>query len=152
WAATRELGRLLAELGAPGERRLPRYSAVERELETTLRRLDDDASAWPARRRAAVERLRFTAESELVEHRVCARLQQEVLGPLDQAFARAGELVVDQLRRLDALPRSTALTDADTWSRAEAQVRAVLPKPVVKELRTLGTRVRRATSGDAAAV
>ncbi|MCX4246906.1 cation:proton antiporter [Paraliomyxa miuraensis] len=152
WAAVRELGRQLADLGAPGERRLPRYSAVERELEACLRRLDDDVTAWPARRRAAVERLRFTAQSELVEHRVCARLQQEVLGPLDVAFTRASELVADQLRRLDSLPRSTALTDADAWSRAEAQVRAVLPKPVVKELRTLGTKVRRATSGDAAGV
>jgi Kef-type K+ transport system membrane component KefB len=150
WATVRELGRQLAVVGAPGERRETRYSTVERELSASLRRLDDDAAAWPARRRAAVERLRFTAESELVEHRVRARLQQEVIDPLDAAFARAGELVVDQLRRLDALPRAAALVDDDAWSRAEAHARAVLPKPVVKELRALATRVRRATSGDAA--
>lgn len=152
WAALRELARRLAVVGAPGEPSPPRYSAVERELRASQRRLEEDAVGWPARRRAAVERLRFTAESELVEHRVRARLQQEVIEPLDAAFARAAELVTDQLRRLDALPRAAALVDADAWSRAEAQARAVLPKPVVKELRTLATRVRRATSGDAAGV
>lgn len=152
WAAVRELARQLAVAGAAGERRPVRYSDVERELAASRRRLDEDAAGWPARRRAAVERLRFTAESELVEHRVRARLQQEVIEPLDAAFARAGELVVDQLRRLDALPHAATLVDADAWSRAEAQVRAVLPKPVVKELRTLATRVRRATSGDVAGV
>lgn len=150
WAALRQLGRLVAVAGAPGERRKVRYSAVERELAASLRRLDDDAAAWPARRRAAVERLRFTAKSELVEHRVRARLQQEVVEPLDVAFARASELVADQMRRLGALPRAAALVDDDAWSRAEAQVRAVLPKPVIKEVRALATRVRRATSSDAA--
>jgi hypothetical protein len=70
-----------------------RYSTVARELQASLRRLGEDAAGWPARRRAAVERLRFTAESELVERRVRARLQQEVIEPLDAAFARAGELV-----------------------------------------------------------
>lgn len=152
WAAVRELARRLAVAGAPGEPTPARYSQVERELRASLRRLDEDALQWPARRRAAVERLRFTAESELVEHRVRARLQQEVIDPLDTAFARAGELVADQLRRLDALPRAAALVDADAWSRAEAHARAVLPKPVVKELRALGTKVRRATSGDAVGV
>jgi Kef-type K+ transport system membrane component KefB len=152
WAAVRELARRVAVAGAVGAPRLPRYSDVERELTASRRRLDEDAAGWPARRRAAVERLRFTAQSELVEHRVRARLQQEVVEPLDAAFARALELVADQLRRLDALPRAAALGDADAWSRAEAHARAVLPKPVIKELRTLATRVRRATSGDAAGV
>ncbi len=152
WAAIRELGRVLAIAGAPGEPGAVRYSSVERELAATLRRLDDDATAWPARRRAAVERLRFTAESELVEHRVRARLQQEVIDPLDIAFSRAGELVADQLRRLDTLPRAAALVDDEAWSRAEVQVRSVLPKPVLKEVRALATRVRRATSSDAAGV
>lgn len=150
WAAVRELARRLAVAGAPGEPSPARYSAVERELQASLRRLDEDAVAWPARRRAAVERLRFSAQAELVEHRVRARLRQEVLESLDAAFARAGELVAEELRRLDALPRAAALEDDAAWSRAEAQARAVLPKPVVKELRTLATRVRRATSGDAA--
>jgi Kef-type K+ transport system membrane component KefB len=150
WAAVRELGRHLAVLGAPGVRPTARYGAVERELAASLRRLDEDAAAWPARRRAAVERLRFTAQAELVEHCVRARLQQEVLEPLDVAFERAGELVADQLRRLDALPRAAALVDDDAWARAEAHVRAVVPKPAVKEMRALANRVRRATSGDAA--
>lgn len=152
WAAVRELARQLAVIGAPGEPSPARYSAVERELRASLRRLDEDATGWPARRRAAVERLRFTAESELVEHRVRARLQQEVIEPLDAAFARASELVAEELRRLDAFPRAVTLEGAEAWSRAEAQVRGLLPKPVLKELRTLATRVRRATSSDAAGV
>jgi len=152
WVAVRELGRQLAVLGAPGQPPAPGYGTVERELGAAVQRLDDDAAAWPARRRAAVERLRFTAHAELVEHRVRARLRQEVLEPLDAAFERTSELVAEELRRLDALPRAEALVDDDAWARAEAHVRAVVPKPVVKELRALATRVRRATSGDAAGV
>lgn len=148
WAAIRELGRRLAVLGAPGVAGRRRYSAVERELAASVRRLEDDALAWPSRRRAAVDRLRFNAETELVEHRVCARLQQEVVHPLDKAFERVGTLVTEQQRRLESLPRAEALVDDDAWSRADAQVRAVLPKPAAKELRSLGTRVRRATSSD----
>ncbi|MCA9652255.1 MAG: cation:proton antiporter [Myxococcales bacterium] len=148
WAATRELGRRLAVLGAPGARARRRYSAVERELAASVRRLEDDARAWPSRRRAAVDRLRFNAETELVEHRVCARLQQEVVDPLDVAFERVGVLVEEQRRRLASLPRAADLGDDDAWSRAAAQIRAVLPKPAAKELRTLATRVRRATSSD----
>ncbi|MEM7154637.1 MAG: cation:proton antiporter [Myxococcota bacterium] len=148
WAATRELARRLAVLGAPGAPARTRYSTVERELTASLDRLDADAEEWPSRRRAAVDRLRFNAETERVEHRVRARLQQEVVAPLDNAFERIEVLLREQYQRLESLPRCADLADDDAWARADAQIRAVLPKPAAKELRSLSTRVRRATSSD----
>ena len=150
-AAMHEYAGFMATAGAPGSSaHAYRYSRVEREVTAALHRIDEDALAWSPCRAGAVSTLRFIARVEHAQHQLVRDIIRDVAAPLDEAFAAAQRIVEEQKQRIEALPRaSTVCTDDEAWERLSLRAHAVLPKPVLKELRAADNRVRRATSTSA---
>jgi Kef-type K+ transport system membrane component KefB len=141
----------LASAGAPGvSAHAYRYSRVEGEITSALHRIEEDALAWSVSRTCAVSTLRFIARVEHAQHQLVRDIVRDVAAPLDEAFAAAQRIVEEEQQRLDALPQTTTVSsDDEAWERLALRAKAVLPKPVLKELRAADNRVRRATSSSA---
>ena len=150
-AGVREFETFLASAGAPGVSSHPyRYSNVERDVAAAWQRIESDAHAWADTRGGAVATLRFLAHVEHAQHQLVEDIVQDVAAPLDQAFAILERVVDEERRRIGGLPCTNAVGDDDeAWERLSIVTRAVLPKPVLKELRAADNLVRRATSTSA---
>lgn len=150
-AGMRELVGLMATAGAPGvSPHAYRYSRVEREIGAALHRIEEDALAWTACRTGAVSTLRFIARVEHAQHQLVRDIIRDVAAPLDEAFAVAQRIVEAEQQRIEGLPRAADVSaDDEAWERLSLRAHAMLPKPVLKELRGADNRVRRATSTSA---
>lgn len=146
-AATRELVETFASIGAPGGGAPKvKFSRVEREIETTLERLDEDNEAWPERRKAAMSLLGLVAAVERAQTKLQTRLGKDVAKPLDDAFDTLHHEVAEELNRLGTIVVPDEPPDDEQWERIGLQVGAVLTKPAAKQIRNAFTRVRKATS------
>jgi Kef-type K+ transport system membrane component KefB len=153
--ATDRMARALArELGRVGSPVHPasrvRYSKVEPELVRWRARIVDDAENWGRRRDAAVRLARVTAEVALIEQRLGDQLGEQVMAVAEEAFVMVKEEVEAEGRRLTAMvetARAATALDEETMGRLQMQASALVPRPVLKKLRTAGGKLRRATSG-----
>ncbi len=150
-AGIRELVSFLERAGAPGVSSSTfRYSRVERDIEAALERIAEDADQWKGCRLGAIATLRFIAKVENAQHQLVQDIVRDVAAPLDEAFAIVGRLVEEQRQRIQGLPKAAAAAESDEeWERLALRARALLPKPVLKEMRAADHKVRRATSTSA---
>lgn len=152
-AADRAARLLAVELGRIGgpthSASQVRYSTVEPELVRWRARMLEDAEDWGRRRDAAVRLVRVTAEVALIEQRLGDQLGEQVLAVAEEAFAMIQEEAEAEGRRLAAVvetARSASALDEETRGRLQMQITALVPRPVQKKLRTMGGKLRRATS------
>ncbi len=153
-AVTRAARALARELGAVGSPIRPaskvRYSKVEPELVEWRERITADADAWVGRRDAGVRLVRVVNEVALIERRIRDVLGDQLLAVAGEAFTTVHEENEAQQRRLAQVvehAKDVKELDAETVSRLEMEVAALVPRPVQKRLRTIGGELRRATSG-----
>jgi Kef-type K+ transport system membrane component KefB len=126
-----------------------RYSKVEPELVRWRARMATDAEGWGLRRSAAIRLVHVTNEVALIEERLGGQLREQVLAAGEEAFSTIREEVAAQGRRLaGAVERTRGFPalDEESLGRLEMELGALIPRPVHKKLRTIGARLRRATS------
>ncbi|MEM6994066.1 MAG: hypothetical protein AAF721_26370, partial [Myxococcota bacterium] len=95
---------------------------------------------------------RVVNEVGLIERRIRDLLGDQLLTVAAEAFATVHEEAQAQQRRLAQVVervRAAKELDEETVARIQMEVAALIPRPVQKRLRTIGGKLRRATSGSA---